>query len=347
MTKKCLKISVGHLHEILPSIAEHIDLLYEPVINNDLILMPLEDNVLVEELGTLGNVAVTTCTPRKRSLKGLRLRDIVKPYIRGRDLVFIPSSYEIIGDVVLLPPLDDNIIHLYGLLLAKALRTLHPRIKTVYVRMHTEGEYRIRELRLIWGEPKQYTLYKEHGIVFYVLLGKVYVNPSLGTEHARIAELVNDGDRVLDMFAGIGGFSLNIAVRRKALIVAVDINPWAIACLVKSIYMNRRRIKSRIIALNCDARILPLVLKHKSFDHIIMNLPHKSLEFINEALTLLAEGGYLHVYLIARSTKDALSKVNEKLASLGHTCSNPVVIKVLDYAPYKYVFRVTCKVRAS
>ena len=344
MTKKCLVINAEYLYKVLPNIAEYIDLLYEPIINNHLILVPLEDDSPLEKLKALGNI--TSCTPRKRYLKKLKARDIVKPYVKNSDLTHIPSSYEIIGDVILLPPLSNSILRLYGVLLAKTLKMLHPRIKAVYVRMGTEGEYRIRELRLVWGEPKQYTLYREHGITFYVLLGKVYVNPSLSTEHVRITELVNDGDRVLDMFAGIGGFSLNIATRKKALVVAVDINPWATACLLRSIYMNRRRLKAEIIALNCDAKILPLILKHKSFNHIIMNLPHKSLGFIREALELLSENGYLHIYLIARDMEEALGKVEEKLTSLGYICNNSNIVKVLDYAPYKYVFRVTCNVKA-
>lgn len=343
--RMCLKVKVKEFNKVKELLAKLcvVDLSFNITIIGGHVLIPLIDSHdILEKIN--GQVKIVPCNPDRRNLKGLRLKDIVKDYLSEDTINLTPSSYDIIGDIIVLPPLSEDFIKSYGCFIAHALKILHPKIRAVYVRSETIGKYRIRTLKLVWGDKVEYTIYKEHGIKFYVIPDKVYINPSLSTEHLRLTELVNDGSKVLDMFAGIGGFTLNIAMRKNVDIIAVDINPWAIKCLLKSIQLNSKYMKSRVLVFNTDSHLLPLILRHKVFDHIIMNLPHGSLEFLNDAVKLVKYRGILHVYVISKSKENAYKKLEEEITRIGHECSSYSIVKVLEYAPYKYIYRITCEV---
>lgn len=317
-----------------------VDLLYTPIYEEEYVLIPLVDNGATKIVKHGFNV--TECCLTRRSLRGLRLRDIVEFYVDDELVNDIPSSYDIVGDIVILPPLPRELVEHYRCIIGQALKLIHPRIRAIYVRSKTVGEYRVRPLELIWGEHVEHTIYKEHGVRFYVIPERVYINPSLSIEHLRLTELVGNSERVLDMFAGIGGFTLNIAVRRKTSIVAVDINPWAILCLLNSIRLNRKSIQSNILVFNTDSHMLPLFLRDHVFNHIIMNLPLYSLEFLNEAFKLVKKNGFIHIYIVGRSKDEVYRIFSKRIDSLEYGCRDYEVVKVLEYAPYKYIYRITC-----
>ena len=77
-----------------------------------------------------------------------------------------------------------------------------------------KGEFRTRDLEIIAGDDKTETEYKESGCRFIVDVRKAFFSPRLSSERMRISELVNDGEVIVNMFGGIGMFSI-IAAKRK------------------------------------------------------------------------------------------------------------------------------------
>jgi tRNA (guanine37-N1)-methyltransferase len=249
-----------------------------------------------------------------------------------------PVSYVLVGRVAIVS-LDERIIGREMEIARRLLETV-PGIEAVYAKKATVGEYRVQELIHIGGRKVEKTLHVENGLRIPVPIGRVYFNPRLATEHVRIAKAVEDGDRVLDMFAGVGGFTLNIATRGKAeIVVANDINTYATTALVEAITLNKKLLKTPVVVLNEDAKNLPTILK-PVFTRIIMNLPHGALEFLPLALELCEKKGCtIHVYTVARSVDEAMRAVEARklpITILG-------AIRVLDYAPGKYIFRVDIK----
>ena len=89
---------------------------------------------------------------------------------------------------------------------------VHKSVKTVFVQTSPiSGDFRVRELKLVAGENKTIAKYKESGCVFAVDVEKCYFSPRLSHERSRIARLVNNGETVVNMFAGVGCFSIIIA----------------------------------------------------------------------------------------------------------------------------------------
>lgn len=240
-------------------------------------------------------------------------------------------SYVIVGEIAVVS-LDERVIGCEEEVAALILRR-HRRVRSVYAKTGTLGEYRVSGLRLIGGVDDPVTVYREGGLSFIVDVSRVYVNPRLSTEHEILARELEG--RVLDMFAGFGGFALRAACSGEVeLVVANDINPVAVQCLVSSITLNKSRLRAPIIALRMDAAELPLVLPHGFFDHVIMNLPHNSLDFLPAARLLARRGGVLHVYVIAGEPGEAEAMLRER------GCRVLGVRRVLDYAPRRFIYRV-------
>jgi tRNA (guanine37-N1)-methyltransferase len=205
----------------------------------------------------------------------------------------VPRAYDIIGDIAIIElprelAQDSNRI-------GEALLTLHKRLKSVYARSGpVTGEYRLRKLKLIAGEPKTKTTHRENGCLFKVNVATTFFNPRLGGERRRVASQISKNERVLDMFAGVGPFSILITKLVGAEVYAIDINPEAVNCLRENIQLNN--VEDRVEVLESDAARLPPRLKGK-MSRVIMNLPEKSLEFVESACRALKdEGGILHFY---------------------------------------------------
>ncbi|MFX0169977.1 MAG: class I SAM-dependent methyltransferase family protein [Candidatus Hodarchaeota archaeon] len=206
----------------------------------------------------------------------------------------LPHSFDIIGDVAVVE-LNSHLSQ-YENLIGQAIMTVNSRVKTVYAKEGgVEGEYRVRPLRLLAGKAQTTTIHTEYGLQIAVDVTKTYFSPRLSTEHDRVAQLVQPGEIIVDMFTGVGPFALLFAKRHRVKVYAIDINKRAIQCLQKSLELNR--LEGQVISLVGDARnIIDQSLIGKA-DRVIMNLPHGALEFLDAAIhALKPTGGIVHYY---------------------------------------------------
>ncbi len=213
-------------------------------------------------------------------------------------------------------------------------------VRAVYGKVGTEGGYRTANLVFLGGKPGTETSFKEYGIRFLVDISKVYVNVKLGYEHHRIATLARDGENVLDMFSGFGGFTIHVATSIKGIVVANDINPYAIYYLARNILLNKNMVKSRIFLLRSDAGLLPRFLKPGFFDRIIMDYPQKSLEYLGTACKLASDNAILHVYVLWNRdlVVDLRSEIISILEKNNRRVKDIKLREVLEYSPSKIIY---------
>ena len=142
----------------------------------------------------------------------------------------------------------------YEKTIGEAILKTHRNIKTVLAKAGAiNGIYRIREYIHIAGENKTQTLHREFGCQYHVDLAKAYFSPRLSHEHERVAELVQAGETVVDLFAGVGPFSVLIGKRNpKAKVYAVDLNPDAVELLKVNVRVNR--VENHVFPILADAR---------------------------------------------------------------------------------------------
>ncbi len=262
------------------------------------------------------------------------------------------SGYIVIGEaaVISVKSIDEAFSSETKLVAEKILRE-QKRVKGVYAKLETTGALRVPKLIHIAGEVVEETWYRENGIDFHVTLGKVYVNPRLSTEHLRVARFLEKvgARRVLDAFAGIGGYAFNIAVHSKSVeyLVANDINYFAFRDMLFTAARLRKRIHPHMLILRLDARELNDVLSRGFFDAILMDNPQFIDEFLDLPCGLATEKSYIILFYIAEEHEadKKLEQLSESIRCLRCTCIDKRTI--LDYAPHKYLYSATLLCRSK
>ena len=230
-------------------------------------------------------------------------------------------SFEVIGDIAVVKSFSKS--RRNNLRLAKDIMSSNNHIRTVLSQPRgIRGEYRTRELKWLIGERKTDTIHHEYGCAFYVDLQHVYYSPRLSFERIRISREVKAGETVLNMFGGIGSFSILIALHAPvSKVYSIDINPKAIRFTLKNIILNK--IRRKIVAIFGDSKDLTRSLFHNKVDRVLMPLPLKSYECLPEAINALNDGrGIIHFYDFIYSSKiedpikKTISRVSSKMREL-------------------------------
>ncbi len=280
------------------------------------------------------------------------------------DLVGLKPAYELIGDIAVLTDVD-SINERNEKLVAQAIMSLHKNIKVVAKRISpVEGVFRKRKIEIIAGENRTETMHKENGCKYKLDLEKVYFNPRLAGERNRVASQVRSSkEEIIDMFAGVGSFSIQLAKQAsQSHVTAIDINPDAIRYLRENITLNGVR---NIEAIEGDVREIYVKFRNKA-GRIIMNLPKSAYLFLREALGMLnPQGGIIHFYDVVssysnvsdekrKSLEVAINTAKEKLAAIiEEACEQEEFhfqLKILEarkvkpYAPYAYIIGIDASI---
>lgn len=278
-------------------------------------------------------------SPRRPRSLVEALNGVLEPSL----LAALPRSFDIIGDIAIieLPPELEP----YAGVVAEALMKVHSNVKAVYSKAGSiEGEYRLRPLRHVGGEPRAVTLHREYGCSFKVDVASVYFSPRLSTERQRVARQVEDGEVVVDMFAGVGPFAIQIARRRRVKVYAIDVNPRAYELLVENIRLNR--VEGLVEPIHGDASEVVRSRLRGVATRVIMNHPSQAREFIASACEALREGGgVVHYYTFASSVDEAEGELLDGVERAGRrvvevTYSGPV----REVAPRRWQMVVDAKV---
>jgi tRNA (guanine37-N1)-methyltransferase len=283
------------------------------------------------------NVSSNIQANEGRSLKK-KLLELLSQVLSPEELSRVYGSFDIVGDIAIIRL--SNASHKNAKKIADALMEVHGNVKTVLAQTSAVGgEFRIRSLTHITGENRTRTVHKESGCIFSVDLDKCYFSPRLSHERLRIATLVKPDETVLNMFAGVGCFSIIIVKQaNSARVFSIDINPTAIKLMHENIRLNKTY--GQVIPLLGDAKtIIERQLKGQA-DRVLMPLPEKALECLPAAVSALKpSGGWVHIYVFKHATKTESPvekvrlKVAEELARLNMEFEIPLVRVVRRTGP--------------
>lgn len=163
-------------------------------------------------------------------------------------------------------------------------------VKTVMSIDHIQGTKREPVYRILHGNETE-TVNKENGCLFKLDLARVMWSKGNNNERLRIAKLVTDGETVIDMFAGIGYFSIPIGVHSNAKqVYAIEINPDSYHYLCENIKLNKL---SNITPILGDCMVETPKLKA---DRIVMGYVKTTHHYLKAAIGSLNEGGILHYH---------------------------------------------------
>jgi tRNA (guanine37-N1)-methyltransferase len=203
------------------------------------------------------------------------------------------SAFDQIGEIIIVR-IPDSLLAKKKII-GKALLDEVKIVRSVFYQASAvEGEFRTRGLEILAGEDNTETEYKEFGCRFTVDVKNAFFSPRLSTERDRIGNLVQNGEVVNNMFAGIGMFSIIAAKKKKCTVYSLDINPAASKLCETNIGLNK--LAGNIISINGDAsEIIKEQLMNKS-DRTLMLLPERSDEFLESAINTTKDGGIIHYY---------------------------------------------------
>ena len=195
-----------------------------------------------------------------------------------------------------------------------------------------EGEFRLRRLRHLAGEKRTATVHRENGCSYKVDVARCYFSPRLATERLRVAREVGAGERVLNMFAGVGPFSIPIAKLAGAEVVSCELNGYAAKLHAENDRINK--VEGLVEVVAGDANSLPSKSKRK-FDRILMPLPESANLFLPTALRLAKRGGVIHYYrhVLGEDEEEAAAALREELGALLPTSARHQIRRVRDVGP--------------
>jgi len=198
------------------------------------------------------------------------------------------------------------------------------------------GEFRTQKLAFLAGEKRKETIYKESGIQMRLNVEDVYFSPRLGTERKRVADLVQDGEKVLVLFSGVAPYPLVIAKHSNPeLIVGVEKNSIA----HKYALENCKKYKN-ITLFNMDAKDF----KYKEkFDRVLMPLPKSAEDFLEAAKKLTKKGGTIHFYAFGNE-KDIPNSTLKKIKSKIKKFEILEIVKCGQYGPGKLRICIDIKI---
>ena len=269
---------------------------------NDFIYIPLIHQPSRNELETLKRQVpeyeVATYTFPEEKKRKATLTELLEDKLQPHLLASLPRAIDFVGDIAIIeiPPELES----HKVLVGEAILKLHKNVQTVLAKAGAvSGVYRLREFNVIAGKPKTDTVHKEYGCRYHVDLARAYFSPRLSNEHSRVASLVKEGETVVDLFAGVGPFSILIAkTHGNAKVYAVDMNPHAVEFLKKNIRLNR--VYGKVYPLSGDAKQIVKQSLSGVADRVIMNLPERAIAFVDAACNMIKPtGGIIHFYSFA------------------------------------------------
>lgn len=249
---------------------------------------------------------------------GVDLRDRLEGELTVDELEHLIASFDIVGDIAIIK-VPEELEHRKHVI-AEAVTEQHSHVRTVLRKTgEREGEYRIADYEVLLGDSTE-TLYREHGCRFRLDPTTVYFSERLGHERQRVLEKASRGETVLDMFAGVGPFTILLARKKDAQVHAFEKNPAAVDYLEENVLLNK--VEERVDVYGGDVReTLPGM--DVMADRIIMNHPSASGEFAGLAAEHIRGGGTIHFYTFAPKD-DLWDAVEARTQTLFEDAGRPV-----------------------
>jgi tRNA (guanine37-N1)-methyltransferase len=271
------------------------------------------------------------------------LEDRLAPHL----LASLPRAIDFVGDIAIIeiPQELDACKSAIG----EAILKTQKNVRTVLAKAGAvSGTYRTREFTVIAGEPKTETIHKEYGCKYHVDLAKAYFSPRLSYEHKRVSSLVREGETVIDLFAGVGPFVIQIAKTHESVrVYAVDVNPYAVEFLKRNIRLNR--VEDKVYPILGDAKQVVAQRLSGVADRVIMNLPEKAMEFVDAACEALKPiGGVVHFYSFVSgsdSTEGMRRNFMEAIEKVGRRVEKILFSRIVRAtAPYEWQAVIDAKI---
>lgn len=243
-------------------------------------------------------------------------------------LQLLPRGWFILGAVIVVK--IHPILRAYEGLIGRALLDYYPRCFSVLADEGIAGPLREPIRRAIAGN-KTRTVHKENEVLFHLDAAKVMFSPGNLNERIRMSRQ-GKGEVVVDMFAGIGYFSIPMAVHsRPKKVLAIELNPNAHQFLCQNIRENHVEEIVAPVLGDC-AKMAPVGIA----DRVLMGMVQVTDQYLETGISALKPGGILHYHQTIPSRlypELAVRDVRDAAAGLGCRAEILKCLQVKKYSP--------------
>ena len=250
----------------------------------------------------------------------ITLRDSMKGIVEEPLLSLVPKRFDYIGDIAIISIPAD--LEAYRDAIVSKILSMRGNTRAVLNKVSKlEGERRVAHFELLSGNSAE-TIHRENGYTYRMDVRKVFFNPRLYWERARVASKVLPGESVLIPFAGVGPFVFPSAGKGTTA-CAIEINPDACACLKENIRLNK--LERQVTVIQGDADLIlsvPGSLEDKGFnvpengfDRAIVPTPYGMDHFLGKVSDLIKKGGHIHFYTF--KTENQIPELIEDYKKMG------------------------------
>ncbi len=226
-----------------------------------------------------------------------KLAEKLKDIFAEEELSILPRGFQTLGNIIILK-LNPKLLE-KNKVIGQAYLDLLPKIRSVYVNKgRIIGSFRKPEnIEFLAGEDNPIVEHKEHGVIYRFNITKIMFSKGNLNERRFLATLVKKGEIVVDMFAGMGYFSLPIAKHSEVgQIYSIELNPISYKTLLENIKINHLEEKITVINGDCKKEVLELSKSGIRADRVIMGVFPAPIDYIKEALGLTKEDGTIYHY---------------------------------------------------
>lgn len=271
------------------------------------------------------------------------LKECLKCKLTKKERPLLVRAFDAVGDIAIIEIPKE--LEKKERLIAQTLLSLFKNIKTVAKKLGGhKGKYRTQKLRIIAGENKKTTEYKESKVRIKLDVEKCYFSPRLSNERLRIAKQIKKNEKILVMFSGVGVYPLVFAKNSQAKVIyGIELNPTAHRCAEENVKLNK--VSDKIKLLKGDAKRTVKELKIK-FDRILMPLPKQAEDFLEGAFLVSKKGTLIHFYTFSQQDKfkDAERNIIEKCKKYKKKCKILNIVKCGQSAPREYRICIDFKI---
>ncbi len=240
----------------------------------------------------------------------------------------LPTRWERIGKVLLLK-LAPELLPYKGIIGRCYAKNIG--MDTVALQGDILGRTRKPEIEIIYGTETE-TVHLENDVEFKLDVAKIMFSSGNIDERIRMSKVDTDGEIVIDMFAGIGYFSLPMAVHgTPERIYSLEINPVAHGYLQENCRIN-----------NVENVVKPVLGDNRDFsceepaDRVVMGYLHDTWKYLYKAFEFLNDEGIIHYHTLVKEGEIEVG-LREQLADCGIDDFSILKLKnIKSYAPHIY-----------
>ena len=238
----------------------------------------------------------------------------------------LPSGWQLLGDVIIVTLHEE--LENWKKDIAKALLSMHPGCRTVLLDRGISGQMRKPEREIIAGKRTE-TIHRENGCLFKLDAIQIMYSQGNLAERKLMSRLGKD-EIVVDMFAGIGYFSIPMAVHSKPTkIYAIEINPVSFSYLRENISLNRVENSIEPVEGDCAS-----VTPRGKADRVIMGY-FDAHPYLEKGISALLHGGILHYHeAVPEAVEDRpVNRIVEAAGKLGRKVEIIEARRIKKYSP--------------